>query len=945
MSDLTGLIKISSHQDSFASGDVVFVHGLGGDASSTWHPKGKRNDDNFWPVWLGKDQLGLNIWSFGYDAQATNWKSNSSMPLFDQASNLLDWLDIHDIGKHPLVFITHSMGGLLVKKMLSSAKNLEKYKGILEQTKGIVFLATPHTGSHLANLIDNIGVLARTTVSVEELKAHHPQLRELNEWYRQNARSLGIATKVYYETLPVQGILVVDPDSANPGIEGVNPVAMPDDHISICKPESQNSQVYLGVKKFIEECLKNSVGLDNSNGTREKKNRSILEILEKPKGYWQDKLASLEQEYHSTTSASSKFELKKQIQECRTELIRIEEKLTLARNPARYKFLKSVKSEVERLLDQRLYQETLINLKKESRPKKVRRPRDDYHYQQNELLPSETRIIEFFDKKAVSGKLLILGEAGSGKTVTLLELTKSLISRAEQDPSEPIPVMLSLSSWKNQKIEEWLVAESCYLYHGVSEIDVRKLLEKHQLLPLLDNLDELNKNQFKCVEAINNFLTSNYKSNYLVVCSRLTEYERCFTPLQLNGCVCLKPLHETQIQYYFESIKRVDIWQSIQVDEQLIKLAKNPLFLHILTEIYTKSSIEELKKIKDKENQHCYLFNDYLDSALKGVSSPDKKKHWLSWLAQRLEENQEVDFLLEKIQFDWLQTQTQKKLYKIIVALIVGTVSMPILIIVFTNLNNIVDIDNFMAINVFDKNPKFSLAVISIIISLIFGSVISLISPKINPVETLKFPDQELIKALKFPSLKERFVGGLINNIKIHNNETINSAIASLIDISLMTVIGMLAPITAIFRGLIRGLKGPELNIKRRDFPNQGIYKSLLNAVIYAATCALLSSLVGLVYFWIDGQQSINPNDINLISYLLIWGLLGLLAGGLYPGRAVIQHITLRLILSWNNYIPCNYVKFLEEFTEKKLLERIGGRYRFIHRLLQEYLANFAKYG
>ncbi|NEQ85620.1 MAG: hypothetical protein F6K26_37595 [Moorea sp. SIO2I5] len=331
---------------------------------------------------------------------------------------------------------------------------------------------------------------------------------------------------------------------------------------------------------------------------------------------------------------------------------------------------------------------------------------------------------------------------------------------------------------------------------------------------------------------------------------------------------------------------------------------------------------------------------------MKGVSSPDKKKHWLSWLAQRLEENQEVYFLLEKIQFDWLQTQTQKKLYKIIVALIVGTVSMPILIIVFTNINNIVDIDNFIASNVFDKNPKFSLAVISLIISLIFGSVISLIYPKINPVETLKFPSQELITALKFSSRKERFLGGLINNIRINNNnEIINSIIPSLIRILLMTVIGILAPITAIFRGLIRGLKGPELNIKRRDFPNQGIYKSLLNAVIYAATCALLSSLVGLVYFWIHGQQSRNQNDINLISYLLIWGLLGLLAGGLYPGLAVIQHITLRLILSWNNYIPCNYVKFLEEFTEKKLLERIGGRYRFIHRLLQEYLADFAKYG
>ena len=274
MSKLTGLIEISSHQDLVPSADVVFVHGLGGDAISTWHPQGKRDDDDCWLGWLGNDNLCVNIWSFGYSAEATNWKSHSSMPLFDQASNLLDWLDSRELGQRPLIFITHSMGGLLVKKMLNSALTFQK-QAILEQTKGIVFLATPHTGSHLANLIDNIGVLTRTTISVKELKAHHPQLRELNQWYRQNVRSLEIATKVYYETQAVNRILVVDPDRADPGIEGVNPVGMPDDHISICKPESQNSQVYLGVKRFIKECLNTPGWLDNSDVITEKKTATL----------------------------------------------------------------------------------------------------------------------------------------------------------------------------------------------------------------------------------------------------------------------------------------------------------------------------------------------------------------------------------------------------------------------------------------------------------------------------------------------------------------------------------------------------------------------------------------------------------------------------------------------------------------------------------------------
>ncbi len=68
------------------------------------------------------------------------------------------------------------------------------------------------------------GVL--TTVNVEELKAHAPQLRELDEWYRQHVGEFEIATKVYYETRPTSGVLVVNESSANPGITDVKPVAV-----------------------------------------------------------------------------------------------------------------------------------------------------------------------------------------------------------------------------------------------------------------------------------------------------------------------------------------------------------------------------------------------------------------------------------------------------------------------------------------------------------------------------------------------------------------------------------------------------------------------------------------------------------------------------------------------------------------------------------------------
>ncbi len=279
--EMTGLIKISGCDNPKRRGDVIFVHGLGGHARGTWHPQELRNDDNFWLTWLAQERPDLGIWSFGYKAEPFEWRG-STMPLFDRASNLQEYLEVYDFGKYPIIFIAHSMGGLLIKEMLRNAQTFQK-KAVIQQTKGIVFLSTPHTGSHLANLVDKIGILARTSVSVNELKIHIPQLRQLNEWYRQNVDFLEITTKVYFETKPTQGFLVVDPDSANPGIKDVQPTATDDDHLSITKPKSTENLVYKGVSQFIKQQLLINLGNVKQPTPKVKENNSSV-IYENPDG-------------------------------------------------------------------------------------------------------------------------------------------------------------------------------------------------------------------------------------------------------------------------------------------------------------------------------------------------------------------------------------------------------------------------------------------------------------------------------------------------------------------------------------------------------------------------------------------------------------------------------------------------------------------------------------
>lgn len=74
---------------------------------------------------------------------------------------------------------------------------------------------------------------------------------------------------------------------------------------------------------------------------------------------------------------------------------------------------------------------------------------------------------------------------------------------------------------------------------------------------------------------------------------------------------------------------------------------------------------------------------------------------------------------------------------------------------------------------------------------------------------------------------------------------------------------------------------------------------------------------------------------IGLIPKLIFILIIGLKRGG----AAFIQHFTLRFILYRNGYIPWQYTRFLNYCTESTLLQRVGGRYKFIHKLLQEHFA------
>jgi hypothetical protein len=277
------LIPISSPLSAERQLDVVFVHGLGGNPIESW--RSGPDENTSWPHWLAQEfEEQIGVWSLGYAAAPSKWEgvrfpffgskepdAGAAMTLPRRAENALDRLVGFGIGKRPVCFITHSLGGLLVKSILWKAANSQSAPELLqvvEQCRGVLFLATPHHGSRLANLASAFKFYF-PTVSTLDLMNNDDHLMDLYEWYRGFAPSHHILTRSYYENKETSSVvIVVSRSSADPGVTGDTargPIPLDQDHVGISKPRNRQDQAYIGSTSMIRQILSGEVLPESSS--------------------------------------------------------------------------------------------------------------------------------------------------------------------------------------------------------------------------------------------------------------------------------------------------------------------------------------------------------------------------------------------------------------------------------------------------------------------------------------------------------------------------------------------------------------------------------------------------------------------------------------------------------------------------------------------------------
>ncbi|KAK3312875.1 hypothetical protein B0H66DRAFT_569081 [Apodospora peruviana] len=158
--------------------DVIFIHGIKGHREHTWSQGADGQEP--WPQTLLPLRIpNVRILTFGYDANPIAWRVSVSVNrIGDHSNNLLGAIAMHrqdnkSSSTRPIIFVAHSLGGLVCKDALLSSRSSadERIRRIYECTSGIIFLGTPHSGASLATVAHRLArLLALTTLPKSNLR-------------------------------------------------------------------------------------------------------------------------------------------------------------------------------------------------------------------------------------------------------------------------------------------------------------------------------------------------------------------------------------------------------------------------------------------------------------------------------------------------------------------------------------------------------------------------------------------------------------------------------------------------------------------------------------------------------------------------------------------------------------------------------------------------------
>ncbi|EWG35864.1 hypothetical protein FVEG_14577 [Fusarium verticillioides 7600] len=266
MDDLTGL-QLIAHGTSWTDRaiDIINIHGVQG--YDTWEHRALGVGDSIKTIFWVRDLLpqdfpSARIFTYHYPSNAFR-NGQGITRAAERLLNKLKNLQADNIERsRPIVFICHSVGGLILQCALGNAFDKEgdtAFNDIITVTKGIIFLGTPHLSSELDISVSRIVAASQTTTSImvdtqfmahvivrfASLSQHNPPWKVVH----------------CYEELPLPGTSF---RAVNPSQEeswALPQLSLYSHHLDLCRFRSQDDVSYI---KVLQSLRNITSGLDSS---------------------------------------------------------------------------------------------------------------------------------------------------------------------------------------------------------------------------------------------------------------------------------------------------------------------------------------------------------------------------------------------------------------------------------------------------------------------------------------------------------------------------------------------------------------------------------------------------------------------------------------------------------------------------------------------------------
>lgn len=235
---------------------ICFVHGITGDQHYTWTYKRLLSRQSlFWPAALADDFPDADILNVSYDSHL--FRPNH-LSLDDFTQQLIALLEEKNRSDN-IIFICHSMGGLIAKNVFRLISVNPGNSTLGPVFFHYIFFATPHLGA--ASQFDSYAHFFRGRLTYQWLLSVNEQLSRINRDFLEYINKYNIQVECFIETLPYLpyklnaityyyfGFIIVERDSASlPMARNIGVYA---DHVDVCKLNNKTSDVYFRIKSII----------------------------------------------------------------------------------------------------------------------------------------------------------------------------------------------------------------------------------------------------------------------------------------------------------------------------------------------------------------------------------------------------------------------------------------------------------------------------------------------------------------------------------------------------------------------------------------------------------------------------------------------------------------------------------------------------------------------